>query len=199
MVSTEKTYIMFYQKKPRVDAIPQSQQYSTPMRPSQQRKSTRQINKTEKEKAREEEKASKEERRKMEEERKLKESENLNNKGNVKPPSTEDCTNTKKDEEDGKQYCICKRTYDKNNHECMIGCDKCEEWYHCKCIDFVCVECAGNDGDEVIRLKKELKQKTEQAKIEAEDANISGKRACKHEATCQNSRERKCQASKSTS
>ena len=40
--------------------------------------------------------------------------------------------NTDQDVEDSKIYCFYKKTWD---HQFMIQCDVCQEWYHGKCVD----------------------------------------------------------------
>jgi len=37
------------------------------------------------------------------------------------------------DEEDEKLYCICKTRYEED--KTMIGCDRCDDWYHTSCVD----------------------------------------------------------------
>lgn len=38
-----------------------------------------------------------------------------------------------KEVEDDKLYCVCKRKYDEGR--CMIGCDRCDDWYHTQCVN----------------------------------------------------------------
>ncbi|KAK0465132.1 uncharacterized protein EV420DRAFT_941613 [Desarmillaria tabescens] len=38
-----------------------------------------------------------------------------------------------KEVEDDKVYCVCKRKYDEGRT--MIGCDKCDDWYHMQCVN----------------------------------------------------------------
>ncbi|KAG7450474.1 uncharacterized protein BT62DRAFT_514380 [Guyanagaster necrorhizus] len=38
-----------------------------------------------------------------------------------------------KELEDDKVYCVCKRKYDEGR--CMIGCDRCDDWYHTQCVN----------------------------------------------------------------
>ncbi|KAK0208313.1 hypothetical protein DFS33DRAFT_431288 [Desarmillaria ectypa] len=38
-----------------------------------------------------------------------------------------------KEVEDDKVYCVCKRKYDEGR--CMIGCDRCDDWYHMQCVN----------------------------------------------------------------
>ena len=126
----------------------------------------------------------------------------------------------KEEEEDIKQdeaeekFCICKQPYDKNKHVCMIACDECEEWYHCKCIDFLCTKCEikkkGTEGaeinklkseiqaksDEVVKLKTELKCKKEQGKSERDELEKHKAKEKKREKELENYRsvERKLDA-----
>ena len=38
-------------------------------------------------------------------------------------------------------YCNCRKPYDNLEHKCMLECDKCQEWYHCECVDYTCERC----------------------------------------------------------
>ena len=142
------------------------------------RKSTRQTTKSEKEKAREEEIIEREEKKKAEE---------------VKRRKKEETNKEKEKEIDAARYCICNQTYNKEEHVCMIACDACDEWYHCKCIDFVCFKCevknkgknkskheteriklnteVQNKSDEVVQLKNQLKSKREEEKKDKQEIN----------------------------
>ena len=87
-----------------------------------------------------------------------------------------------KNTNDEQVLCICKKTYNYAEHECMLQCDKCDEWYHCSCVDYTCNGCIevpakdqniesspGENG-----IKKQLKDsKCQISKLEKELANKS--------------------------
>ena len=73
-------------------------------------------------------------------------------------------------EEDEKLYCVCQKKYNQEEHECMVRCDRCEEWFHCDCIKkFSCDGCCEKDADVMEHLKNTIKQMKEQSKRDREE------------------------------
>ena len=69
-------------------------------------------------------------------------------------------------EETNKKYCICNRPYDEEIHECMMSCDRCEEWYHCDCIGFTCIKCEVLEKTQVYAELKNVKSELEEKRSE---------------------------------
>eukprot|EP01083_Nonionella_stella_P287263 977719_1 len=74
------------------------------------------------------------------------------------------------DSNDSELYCVCRQPYRKKDF--MIACDRCEEWYHGKCIgissnfsklveQYLCFKCAGNTGakDGYCHMKPPVKKR----------------------------------------
>jgi hypothetical protein len=66
------------------------------------------------------------------------------------------------EEDDGEQYCVCRSGW--NKKEFMIGCDKCDEWFHGICVNLLpdegpkieeyhCASCADPPGKPYKRYK----------------------------------------------
>jgi len=73
-------------------------------------------------------------------------------------------------EDDDTLYCVCQRRYNYDEHECMIKCDKCDEWYHCDCIaQFSCDKCRESEEDKMEQYKNTIKQMKEQRTRDKEE------------------------------
>lgn len=71
--------------------------------------------------------------------------------------------NESNDGEDAGPYCICRGP---DNHEFMIGCDRCSDWFHGRCVGmdkyigenlvqrYVCPKCREDEGHYLTRYKK---------------------------------------------
>ena len=178
--NTEKAYLLFYARRTREDKkVPEEAECT-------QRRSNRQSFKSEKAKALEQEEEEKL-KNKLDGESKKKQKKNVE-------------TETPTEETEEKKYCTCNRPYDEEIHECMMSCDRCEEWYHCDCIEFTCMKCDIKDNakcfeelkllkttleekkTEIVKLKNEIKSK-KMEKSSQEDQDLYRLLEKKHEGT----------------
>ena len=105
---------------------------------------------------------------------KFNDSNRFNDSKNEKNEMSEGEIEDSEPEETEKLYCIC-RTTDTNRF--MIGCDKCEEWFHGNCISitqeyakriqhFYCLLCREKDPTLQIVFKENKKQKRQKSETE---------------------------------
>ena len=56
--------------------------------------------------------------------------------------------NENKKQDDGQSTWQCPTCQTNDEERTVIGCDKCDRWYHGECIDFTCKECKKKEVNE---------------------------------------------------